>query len=732
MRIPLRSSPTASAVFRFLAILTTLLLTPPAMSQSTPEPATPPIAKIVPHKLEKHGHERIDNYYWLREREDQEVIDYLNAENDYLKAEMKPYQAGVDKIFEETKARIKQDDSSVPYEYQGYTYYTRYEEGKQYPIHCRKKAGQANEHPEEILINVNEIAEGHSFCRVSGIKVSTNSELLTFAVDFQGRRIFTQKFKRLTDGTMLPDEIENVTGNTVWANDNKTVFYTRQDPETLRWDRIYKHKLGGNAEQDSLVFKEEDEEFSCYVTKSRSKEFVFIGSEQTLSSDVRYLKASDPDGEFTVFENRAPDHEYDVDHYGDSFYIRTNWDAKNFRIMRCSSTPDASGKSRTGKEAWEVVIPHSDEIFNEGIDLFRNFATVEQRQNGLTEIVVVPMVNGSLALDQSHKLDFGEPTYSAGTSPTPDPETDWLRFGYTSMTTPSSVFQYNMATKKKKLLKENPVLGTFDKSNYKTDRLWATARDGVKVPISLVYHRDTKLDGTAPCLEYAYGSYGNSIDAGFSSARLNLLDRGFVYAIAHIRGGQEMGRHWYEDGKLLKKMNTFTDFIDCGKHLVANKIADPKRLYARGGSAGGLLMGAVINLDAALYHGIVADVPFVDVVTTMLDDTIPLTTSEYDEWGNPNVKEYYDYMLSYSPYDQTKASEYPNILVTTGLHDSQVQYWEPAKWVAKIRAVKKDNNLLLLKTNMEAGHGGASGRFDRFKEVAFRHAFLLRLAGIEP
>ena len=689
----------------------------------------PPTAKIVPHKMRMHDHERIDNYYWLRERESGEVLDYLNAENAYLKSVMAPHQAGVDKIFEETKARIKQDDSSVPYDDRGYTYYTRFEEGKQYPIYCRKKIGDDRE---QILLDVNEIAKGHSFCRVAGRRVSMDGQLLAFAVDFQGRRIYTLRFKRLSDGEMLEDEIPEVTANFCWANDNKTLFYTRQDLETLRWDRIYKHVLGENPQDDQLIYTEKDDTFTCYVQKSRSDEFLFIGSDQTLSSEYRYLEAANPDGDFQVFQAREPNHEYAIDHYGDSFYIRSNWLAENFRILRCDASNRGDALPETAKSAWKEVIPHRTEVFNEGIDLFEDFAAVEQRQNGLTEIVIIPRVDGRLDGSQAKALDFGEPSYSAGTSPTPDPHTEWLRYRYTSMTTPSSVYQYNMRTGEKQLLKETPVLGGFDKSEYATERIWATARDGVKVPISLVYHKNTKLDGSAPCLLYAYGSYGNSIDAGFSSPRLNLVDRGFVYAMAHIRGGQELGRQWYENGKLLKKKNTFTDFIDCGKHLVAEKYADSERLYARGGSAGGLLMGAVVNMAPELFHGVVADVPFVDVVTTMLDDSIPLTTSEYDEWGNPNEKEYYEYMLSYSPYDNVQSMKYPNMLVTTGLHDSQVQYWEPAKWVAKMRAMKKDNNLLLLKTNMDAGHGGASGRFDRYKEVAFRHAFLLKLAGITP
>ena len=677
----------------------------------------PPVAKRVPMKLEKHGHVRVDDYYWLRERENPDVTSYLNQENEYTKAMMADYKELEEKLFEETKGRIKQDDSSVPYTYNGYVYYTRYEEGGQYPIYCRKPDKPDAE--EQIMLDVNELAEGKTFCSVSGVRVSEDNKLLAFGTDYVGRRKYDLRFKNLDTGEMLDDVLENVSGSCVWANDNKTVFYTRKDPQTLRAYLIMRHKLGTSPDRDTVAFEETDEEFSCGVRKSRSRKFIFIGSRQTLSTETRFLDADNPDGEFTVFLARQPDHEYSINHLNGRFYIRTNNEAENFRLMSAS-------EQNYARDDWKEEIPHRPDVYLQSYSLFDDFLVVSERKEGLVQLRI--MKHGG---DSDLYLPFDEAAYVARATPTPEASTDWLRFAYTSLTTPNSVYQYNMKTGEKQLLKQDEVLGGFDSKNYRTERHWATARDGTKVPVSIVYHKDTKIDGTAPCLQYGYGSYGASMDPRFNSTALNLLDRGFVYAIAHIRGGQEMGRQWYEKGKLFHKINTFTDFIDVGKFLIAKKYADPKRLYARGGSAGGLLMGAVINLAPELYHGVVADVPFVDVVTTMLDDTIPLTTFEYDEWGNPNEKDYYDYMLSYSPYDNVSAVNYPHMLVTTGLHDSQVQYWEPAKWIAKLRVEKTDDNMLLLKTNMEAGHGGASGRFNRFKEIAFRHAFLLKLAGIK-
>lgn len=693
------------------------LLFLPMSIQAQQDPA-PPVAEKIPTELKKHGEIRIDEYYWLRERENQKVIDYLNAENDYTKAMMSPMEELQAKLVEETKARIKQTDTSVPYDDRGFTYYSRTEDGAQYPIFCRKQAG--NEFAkEEVFMDVNKLAEGHEFCSVRGLEISDDNQILAYAVDFVGRRKYTIRFKNLRTDELYEDEIKEVTGNIVWAADNKTVFYTRQDPQTLRSYRIFRHELGTNPDDDQLVYEETDEEFNCGVGRSRSRKYIIIASFQTLSTEYRFLPADAPQTEPAVFNAREDNHEYSIDHLGDYFYIRTNWNAKNFKLMRTK-------EDATQKENWETVVEHSDDSYFGGFELFNKWLALEKRENGLTVIKIRNWEN-----DDEFELDFGEPCYQAGMSATPEPDTDVLRYRFSSLKTPSSVFDYDMSSKEKTLLKQDEILGGFDTNNYVTERIWATATDGTQVPVSLIHHKDTPKDGTAPCLLYAYGSYGSSMSASFNSSRFNLIDRGFVYAIAHIRGGQEMGRHWYEDGKLLKKKNTFTDFIDAGRHLIAEGYANKDHLYARGGSAGGLLMGAVSNMAPDLFNGIIADVPFVDVVTTMLDESIPLTTGEYDEWGNPNDLQYYNYMLSYSPYDQVEEKDYPNMLVTTGLHDSQVQYWEPAKWVARLRDRKTDNNQLLLKTNMKSGHGGASGRYDRYKETAMRHAWLLNLAGIK-
>ncbi len=676
---------------------------------------SPPVCKKVPHNLESNGNLRVDEYYWLNQREDPDVIDYLNAENTYRESVMAETDVLQEKLAAETKARIKQDDSTVPAPDRGYEYFSKTADGSQYATHWRRKSGTEEG---SIILDVNKIAEGHEFCSVSGLSVSADSNLLAYAYDLVGRRKYKIAIKDLTTGELLSDEISHVTGNITWAEDNQTLFYTRQDPQTLRWYQVFRHTLGTDSKEDVRVYEEKDEEFSVSVGKSRSKKFIMIECEQTLSSEVLIIPVDDPTQAPVVLQLREADHEYGADHIGDHFFIRTNLDATNFQLMK---TPDTS----TTKKNWTAVIPHDSNVFLESFELFDNWLIVEQTENGMTQIRMRCWDD-----DELHSLDFGESCYSASVGVNREADTDTLRFNFSSPRTPPSVFAYDMISHEKTLLKQDEVLGGFDRENYRTERIWATAADGTQVPVSVVYHQDTPLDGTAPCLLYAYGSYGSSMTAGFSSSRFNLVDRGFIYAIAHIRGGQEMGRHWYEDGKLLKKKNTFSDFIDCGRHLVEKKYADPARLYARGGSAGGLLMGAVANMAPELFDGIIADVPFVDVVTTMLDDTIPLTTSEYDEWGNPNEQEYYDYMLSYSPYDQVEAKDYPNLLVTTGLHDSQVQYFEPAKWVAKLRELKTGDNVLLLKTSMTAGHGGASGRYERYKEIALRHAFLLWLAGI--
>jgi oligopeptidase B len=678
-----------------------------------------PKAKIIPKKLKKHNEIRIDNYFWLNDRENPEVIDYLNQENAYyesMTAHTKDFQK---ELFEEMKGRIKEDDQSVPYLYNGYYYITRFEKGQDYPIYSRKKGSL--EAKEEILFDCNELAKGHSFFQLGGLSVSPDNRFASFGTDIVGRRIYTIKIKNLETNEILSDTIENTTGGSVWANDNQTLFYTRQDKVTLRADTIYKHKLGTDAKDDVLVYEEKDETFNVSVGKEKSKKYIVIGAESTMTTEYRILNSDTPDAEFKVFQPRVRGLEYSISHFGDSFYILTNKDkATNFKLMK---TPE----NATEKKHWKEVIPHRESVLIEDIEIFRNYLVVEERANGLNHIRIMPW-NG----EEEYYLPFGSETYNAYTTTNVDFDTDVLRYSYQSLATPSSVIDFNMKTKSKEIKKEQAVLGgKFDKNNYIEKRIWATAKDGTQVPISLVYHKDLKKDGTNPLLLYAYGSYGVTMEPYFSTTRLTLLDRGFIFAIAHIRGGEDLGRQWYEDGKLLKKKNTFTDFIDCSQFLIQEKYTSPAHLYAEGGSAGGLLMGAIINMAPELYHGVIAQVPFVDVVTTMLDDSIPLTTGEYDEWGNPNTKKYYDYMLSYSPYDNVKAQVYPNMYVSTGLHDSQVQYWEPAKWVAKLRTHKKGDAVLYLNTNMDAGHGGASGRFEAIKELAKEYAFLLDLEKIK-
>jgi len=679
-------------------------------------PLQPPKAKLQLTRLVQHGHERRDYYYWLRERDNPDVIAYLNAENAYADAVMAPFKSLEEKLFNEMKARIKQTDLSVPYKMDDYYYYTRYEEGKEYPIYCRRRGSM--EAPEEVMIDGNAMAQGHAYFAVGSTAVSFGQDILAFTVDTVGRRLYTIRFKNLSTGEMLPDEIRSTTANIAWANDNRTLFYTKQDPTTLRPHRIYRHTLGTDPSQDVLVFEEKDETFSCSVFRTKSKRFIMIASTQTLSSEYRFVDASTPEGTFKVFLPRERNHEYAVDHFGNHFYIRTNDRAKNFRLMR---TP----LSDTRKSAWRNVILHRKDVLLEDFEIFRDHLVLTERKNGLRRLRVLPWVGSG-----EHYIPFDEPTYAVAVDLNPDFNTHLLRFRYQSLITPQAVYDYDMAARTKKLLKQDEVLGGYDPTQYESERRYARAQDGTLVPISMVYKKGIRKDGKNPLLLYGYGSYGISTDATFASSRLSLLDRGFIYAIAHVRGGQELGRDWYEEGKLLKKKNTFTDFIACAQYLIDEQYTAPDRLFAMGGSAGGLLMGAVINMAPQLFKGVVALVPFVDVVTTMLDETIPLTTAEYDEWGNPHEKEYYDYMLSYSPYDNVEAKAYPNLLVMAGLHDSQVQYWEPAKWVAKLRAMKTDNNLLLLKTNMDAGHSGASGRFRRLRETAFQYAFLLRLAGI--
>jgi len=679
----------------------------------------PPVAKIVPKTLEKHGDKRIDNYYWLNERESPEVIDYLNKENEYYQKSTAHTKQFQEELFLEMKGRIKEDDSSVPYFYNGYYYITRYETGKDYPIYSRKKGSL--EAKEEILFDCNEMAKGHSYFNLGGLNISEDNKWAAFGVDLVSRRQYTIQIKNLETGEILPVKLENTTGGSTWAGDNKTLFYTRKDAQTLRSDKIYKHTLGTDASADTMVFHEKDDTFGTFVYKEKSKKYLVIGSSSTLTSEYQILESKNPNGEFRIFQKRTRGLEYSISHYGDSFYIVTNKDkATNFKLMK---TPETA----TAAENWKDLIGHRKDVLLEGIEIFKDYLVVEERSNGLNKIQIRPW-NGK----GEYYLPFESETYTAYTTTNVDFDTEILRYGYQSMATPSSVIDFNMRTQEKKVLKEQEVLGgKFDKNNYIEERVWATATDGTKVPISMVYRKGIKKDGKNPLLLYAYGSYGATMDPYFSSTRLSLLDRGFIYAIAHIRGGEDLGREWYENGKLLKKINTFTDFIDCSKFVIAEKYTSASHLYAEGGSAGGLLMGAIVNMAPELYNGVIAQVPFVDVVTTMLDDTIPLTTGEYDEWGNPNEKVYYDYMLSYSPYDQVKKQDYPNMYVSTGLHDSQVQYFEPAKWVAKLRVMKTNDKQLFLDTNMDAGHGGASGRFEALKELAKEFAFLLDLEKIK-
>jgi oligopeptidase B len=673
----------------------------------------PPIAQANPKDLTEHGHTRIDPYHWLNDRNNPEVIAYLNAENDYKDAVMADLKDVTEELFQEIKGRIKEQDESVPQLDNGYWYYYRFVEGGEYPIHCRK--AKSLDAPEQIMLDVNELAKPYNYYNAAGLEVSPNNRILAYAEDTLSRRIYNIRFKDLETGEMLADIIPNTEGTVVWANDNRTVFYGIKD-ETLRCYKIMKHRLGTDPTQDELAYHEEDATFNLDLYTTKDKKYLLIGSSQTVSDEYRYLDADTPDGQWQVFQPRERNLEYSIDH-GDGWYIRTNLGAQNFRLM-------SAAEGKTLKAEWQEVIPHRPDVYLEGFELFKTHLVLEERINGIVNIRIKAWDGG-----QDYRVDFGEDSYVAHTSNNPEFDSQNVRIAYTSLTTPSSVYEVNLFTKEKKLLKQQAVLGGFDRNNYVSERVYATARDGVRVPISIVYRKGFQKDGTQPLLLYAYGSYGYSIDPNFSAARLSLLDRGFAYAIAHIRGGQEMGRQWYEDGKLLKKQNTFNDFVDCGDYLVAQHYTSPDHLFAMGGSAGGLLMGAVVNMRPDLFKGVVAAVPFVDVVTTMLDETIPLTTFEWDEWGDPHNKEFYDYMLSYSPYDQVKAQAYPAMLVTTGLHDSQVQYWEPAKWVAKLRTLKTDNTPLLMHTNMDAGHGGQSGRFRTYKEVAMEYAFMLDLAG---
>lgn len=688
----------------------------------------PPVADRQPYVVESNGNSRTDEYFWMRLSDEQKnatvpdsqtnrVLDYLNAENDYAKAMMDHTVTLQQTLFEEMKGRIRENDETVPYLDNGYYYNTRYFEGKEYPVFYRRKNAEGAQ--PEVMLDVNTLAGGYKYTSVGGAAVSPSNDLLAYGLDHISRRQYTLYFRDLNTGEVLPDTIANTTGQAVWADDSKTLFYISKDPETLRASKVMRHVLGTSVENDQLVFDEKDETFAVYLGKTKSRKYITVVSQQTLTSEVLLISSARPDMPPRVFEPRKVDVLYSVEHLDGKFFIQTNADsAKNFKLMTCQ-------ENKTGKAFWTELIPHRHDVLLENFEVFDNHLVIDERIKGLTNLRIIDLKDKS-----EHFLDFGEETYTAGISMNPNADTHILRYSYSSLTTPGSVFDYDMVSRSRVLLKQDSVLGGFDRDNYESKRLWATASDGTMIPVSLVYRKGFERDGSAPLLLYAYGSYGSSTNPSFRTTIISLLDRGFVYAIAHVRGGSEMGRQWYEDGKLLKKKNTFTDFNDCARYLINEKYTSAEHLFAMGGSAGGLLMGAIVNMEPKLYRGIIAAVPFVDVVSTMLDASIPLTTFEWDEWGDPRKQEYYDYMLSYSPYDQVKAQDYPNILVTTGYWDSQVQYWEPAKWVARLRQMKTDDNLLIMDVNMTAGHGGASGRFERLKTTALEYAFVLDLAGI--
>jgi oligopeptidase B len=675
----------------------------------------PPICEKKNKNLTIHESVRIDPYYWLNDRENPDVIDYLNKENNYTDKILSHTKEFQDSLFKELKARIKEEDKSVPYTYNGYEYWREFSKGDEHAVHLRRKIGNDIN---ETLLNGNKLAKGYDYFDLGDFDVSPNNELLAYSTDTLSRRIYDIKFRNLLTDELFEETIENTTGSMAWANDNQTIFYTKQDPKTLRSYQIFKHTVGSDPKNDSLIFEEKDDTFYCYVYKSKSDKYIIINSSSTLSDEYRIIDANQPNEKPKVFQERKRGLEYSIFHHKDEFFILTNKDHVNFSLMHCNI-------ESTSVSNWKTVIEGKNDVLLEDLELFNDHYALSERSNGLMKLKI-----SSFANDDFHYIEFDDPTYVIQSAINPQMNTNQLRFGYSSLVNSGSIYQYNMDSKERMLLKEKEVVGGYDANQYESKRLWTKSRDGVNIPMSMVYKKGIKMNGKNPLLLYAYGSYGYSIDPYFSPNRLSLLNRGFIFVIAHIRGGEEMGRSWYEDGKLLKKKNTFNDFIDCGKHLISEKYTSEEHIYAAGGSAGGLLMGAVLNMEPTLFKGILAQVPFVDVVTTMLDESIPLTTGEYDEWGNPNDKDYYDYILSYSPYDNVEKKAYTNLLVSTGLHDSQVQYWEPAKWVAKLRDHKTDDNILLLQTNMKAGHGGSSGRFEYLKEIALEYAFIMDLEGI--
>ena len=708
---------------QFLTLLSVIFLTS-CMNNSV----TPPIAEKQPYEMIKHNDVRVDDYYWMRLTDDQKkaenydektqkVVDYIDNENIYTQESLKHTNKFQDKLFDEIVGRIKKDDESVPYFSNGYFYYTKYEPGKEYAINCRKKGTLDSD--EEIILDQNILADGKDYFAVGGWSVSPNNEWLAYSTDYISRRIYTVHFKNLLTGETIQNAISNSSGSVAWANDNRTVFYTSKNDVTLLSEKIWRHKLGSDSKSDKMVYHEKDDTFYNGVYRSKSGDYIIIYNQSTLVSDFHILNADKPDGDFVNFSPREKEHEYSIDHYQDKFYIISNWDAKNNRLMETSET-------KTSKKNWKEVIPHRDDVHLLDMEIFKDHLVINERKDGLRGLRIIHQKTG-----KDEYLDFGESTYTSRISTNREFNTNVLRYSYSSMLTPSSTYDYNMDSGQLTLMKQQEVVGGYDQSNYESERLYAISRDGEKVPISIVYKKDLKKVESQNLLLYAYGSYGSTIDPYFSSVRLSLLDRGFVYAIAHVRGGQIYGRKSYDDGKMLNKKNTFYDFIDAGKYLINEGYTDKDQLFIEGGSAGGLLIGAVVNMEPDLWKGAICAVPFVDVVTTMLDATIPLTSGEWDEWGNPEEKEYYDYMLSYSPYDQIENKAYPNMLVTSGFFDSQVQYWEPLKYVAKLRDNWAGDNRLYLHMNMDAGHGGKSGRFRRYREVALEYAFVLDLAGIK-
>ena len=695
---------------KFLLLMIILLQSCDMKKNEIIEPRAEKINKI----MTMHNHERIDEFYWLNERGNPKVIDYLNSENDYRNSYMEDYKGLENELFEEIKSRIKEDDSSVPYLDNGYYYYTRFEKGKQYPIYCRKKDDLKNH--EEILIDVNKMSQGHEYFRIGGIDISPDNKIMAYSVDTISRRLYTVHFKNLETGEKNTHTISNTSGGVSWANDNMTLFYNQKNTKTLRTEKVMRHSFNQN-QKDEEVYFEKDDEFNLYSYKSKSGKYIIIVSGKTISDEIRFLNANEPNGDFKIFQKRVDGLEYSIDHLNDKWYVRTNInDSKNFKLMVCD-------EDKTSSDNWKEFIKHRKNVLLEGVEIFNDFFVITERENGQRRFNVISNKDG-----ESHYIDFEEEVFSAYSSVNSEINSKTFRYGYSSMTTPNSTIEYNLIKKTKTVLKEAEILGgTFDKNNYESMLVWADARDGKKVPISLVFRKDTYKKGKNPLLLYGYGSYGSTNSAGFSSVRLSLLDRGFVYAIAHIRGSQYLGREWYEDGKMFNKKNTFWDFIDSAKYLGNNSYVDRDQIFAMGGSAGGLLMGAIANMEPEVFKGIVAAVPFVDVVTTMLDETIPLTTFEFDEWGDPKDEDSYYYMLSYSPYDQVEEKDYPAIFITTGYHDSQVQYFEPAKWIARLRDKRTNKEPLLMYCNMDAGHGGASGRFEAYKETAMEYAFLISL-----